>query len=145
MHSLVIPFDDIFENLCLVVRYTPVMLHSQWHYYHCTRDIPVTRFHIMPFPEVGKQVGGRGVVRMYTPLSPTYHIPCMPLYNTCSQAVYPFMLLPWPAASLKVILRSTCFAYSVFASKFRNSKMNIPRMYLTPRSGSSLEALEPHP
>ena len=33
MHSLVIPFDDIFKNLSLVVSYTPVMLHSQWHYW----------------------------------------------------------------------------------------------------------------
>ena len=32
LHSLVIPFDDIFKNLSLVVSYTPVMLHSQWHY-----------------------------------------------------------------------------------------------------------------
>ena len=29
VHSLVIPFDDIFKNLSLVVSYTPVMLHSQ--------------------------------------------------------------------------------------------------------------------
>ena len=60
MHSLVIPFDDIFKNLSLVVSYTPVMLHSQWRYHHCTRDIPVTRFHLMPFPEVEILVGGRG-------------------------------------------------------------------------------------
>ena len=33
VHSLVIPFDDIFKNLSLVVSYTPVMLHSQWHYW----------------------------------------------------------------------------------------------------------------
>ena len=60
MHSLVIPFDDIFKNLSLVVSYTPVMLHSQWRYHHCTRDIPVTRFHLMPFPEVEILVGGGG-------------------------------------------------------------------------------------
>ena len=29
VHRLVIPFDDIFKNLPLVVSYTPVMLHSQ--------------------------------------------------------------------------------------------------------------------
>ena len=33
VHRLVIPFDDIFKNLPLVVSYTPVMLHSQWHYW----------------------------------------------------------------------------------------------------------------
>ena len=32
VYSLVILFDDIFKNLSLVVSYTPVMLHSQWHY-----------------------------------------------------------------------------------------------------------------
>ena len=64
VHSLVIPFDDIFKNLSLVVSYTPVMLHSQWRYHHCTRDIPVTRFHLMPFPEVEILVGG---ARVYTP------------------------------------------------------------------------------
>ena len=32
VHSLVIRFDDIFKSLSLVVSYTPVMLHSQWHY-----------------------------------------------------------------------------------------------------------------
>ena len=32
VHSLVIPLDDIFKDLTLVVSYTPVMLHSQWHY-----------------------------------------------------------------------------------------------------------------
>ena len=32
VHSLVIPFDDIFKNLSLVASYTPAMLHSQWHY-----------------------------------------------------------------------------------------------------------------
>ena len=116
MHSLVIPFDDIFKNLSLVVSYTPVMLHSQWHYHHCTRGIPVTRFHLMPFPEVEILVGGGEGV--YPPLSPTSHIPCMRMYNTCSQAVCPFMLLSWPAVSLKVVFRTTCFAYSVFASKF---------------------------
>ena len=58
MHSLVIAFDDIFKNLYLVVSYTPVMLHSQWHYHHCTKDIPVTWFHLMPFPEVEILVGG---------------------------------------------------------------------------------------
>ena len=119
MHSLVIVFDDIFKNLYLVVSYTPVMLHSQWHYHHCTKDIPVTWFHLMPFPEVEILVGGGGEgVYLPLPLSPTCHIPCMPMYNTCSQAVCPFMLLSWPAASLKVIFRTTCFACSVFACKF---------------------------
>ena len=58
MHSLVIAFDDMFENLSLVVSYTPLMLHSQWHYHHCTKDIAVTTFHLMPFPEVEILVGG---------------------------------------------------------------------------------------
>ena len=31
VNSLVIPFGDILKNLSLVVSYTPVMLHSQWH------------------------------------------------------------------------------------------------------------------
>ena len=111
MHSLVIPFDDIFKNLSLVVSYTPVMLHSQWHY-HCTRDIPVTRFHLMPFPEVGL-LAGVGA-RVYTPSSPTSHIPCMLMYNTCSQAVCSVMLLSWPAALLKVIFSTTFFLYNQF-------------------------------
>ena len=75
----------------------------------------------MPFPEVEILVGGGGRVRVsvYAPLlSPTSHIPCMPMYNTFFQAVCPFMLLSWPAASLKVIFRTKCFAYSVFAGKF---------------------------
>ena len=32
VHSLVIPFDDIFKNLSLVVSYSPFMVRSQWHY-----------------------------------------------------------------------------------------------------------------
>ena len=118
MHSLVIPFDDIFKNLSLVVSYTPVMLHSQWHYHHCTRDNPVTRFHLIPFLEVEIIVGGGRGRGCIPTLSPTSHIPCMPMYNTSLQAVCPVMLLSWPAASLKVIFRTTCFTYSVFASKF---------------------------
>ena len=51
-------------------------------------------------------------------LSPTSHIPCMSMYNTCSQAVCPFMLLSWPAASLKVIFHTTCFAYSFLPVSF---------------------------
>ena len=113
MHSLVIPFDDIFKNLSLVVSYTPVMLHSQWHYHHCTRDNPVTRFHLIPFLEVEIIVGGGRGRGCIPTLSPASHIPCMPMYNTS-----PVMFLSWPAASLKVIFRTTCFAYSVFASKF---------------------------
>ena len=62
MHSLVIPFDDIFKNLSLVVSYTPVMLHSQWRYHHCTRDIPITRLHLMP--SHGGEGGGE---RVYPP------------------------------------------------------------------------------
>ena len=64
MHSLVIPFDDIFKNLSLVVSYTPVMLHSQWRYHHCTRDIPITRFHLMP--SHGGEGGGESI-------PPSYH------------------------------------------------------------------------
>ena len=81
VHSLVISFDDIFKNLSLVVSYTPVMLHSQWHY-HCTRDIPVTRFHLMPFSEVeilvrGGGGRGRGCIPPY-PLLPISHVcPCI--------------------------------------------------------------------
>ena len=136
MHSLVIPFDDIFKNLSLVVSYTQVMLHSHWYYWtsSCTRDIPGTRFHLIPFLEVEILVGGGGCAKVYSPLSPTSHIPCILMNNTCSQAVCPVMLLSWPAAWWKVIFRTTCFAYPVFASKFWNAKMNIPRMYLTASS-----------
>ena len=53
VHSLVILFDGILKNLSLVVSYTPVMLHSQWHYcswsLHYTRDIPGTRLHLIPW------------------------------------------------------------------------------------------------
>ena len=114
------------------VSYTPVscyIVSGIIDHHHCTRDIPGTRFHLIPFLEVEILVGGRrGCIPLY---------PLLPIPHVCprtTQAVCPVMLLSWPAASLKVIFRTTCFAYSVFASKFWNTKMNIPRMYLTASS-----------
>ena len=144
VHSLVIHFDDVFKNLSLAVSYTPVMLHSQWHYWSLHKAYP---WYKVPSHVISRSWDTSeervGWVRVYTPPSRASHAPCMPVYNTCSQDVCPVMLLSWLAASLKVIFRPTCFAYSVFANKFWNTMMNIPRMYLTP-SGSSLEAVEPH-
>ena len=38
MHSLVIPFDDIFKNLSLVVSYTPCyIVNGIIDHHHCTR------------------------------------------------------------------------------------------------------------
>ena len=133
LHSLVLPFDDTFRNLSLVVSYTPVILHSQWHYWSSSlyKGYP---WYNVPSHTISRSwdtSGGWGVGEGVYPLAPPSHIPSMPMYNTCSQAVYPVMLLSWSAASLKVIFRTTCFAYSVFASKFWKTMMNIPRMYLT--------------
>ena len=38
MHSLVIPFDDIFKNLSLVASYTPCyIVNGVIDHHHCTR------------------------------------------------------------------------------------------------------------
>ena len=76
VHSFLIPFDNIFRNLSLVVSYTKVMLHSQCYIdHHCARDIPATRFHLMPFLEVEILVGrGWGVRGCIPPLLPISHI-----------------------------------------------------------------------
>ena len=76
VHSFLIPFDDIFRNLSLVVSYTKVILHSQCYIdHHCARDIPATRFHLMPFLEVEILVGrGWGVRGCIPPLLPISHI-----------------------------------------------------------------------
>ena len=109
LHSLVIPFYDIFKNLSLVVSYTPVMLYSQWNYHHCTRDIPVTRFHLIPFLEVEILVGERGGARVYTsyPLLLVSHVcPCIrPAHKWFAQ--FSMFMLSWSAASLNVIFRTT--------------------------------------
>ena len=87
--SFVIPFDDIFKNLSLVVSYTTVMLHSQCYIdHHCARDIPATRFHLMPFLEVEILVGrGWGVRGCKPPLLPISHIcPCItPVHKLFAQ------------------------------------------------------------
>ena len=89
VHSFVIPFDDIFKNLSLFVSYTPVMLHSQCYIdHHCARDIPATRFHLMPFLEVQILVGrGTGVGGCMLPLLPLSHIcPCItPVHKLFAQ------------------------------------------------------------
>ena len=90
--------------------------------YHCTRDIPGTNFHLIPFPKVEILVGGGGV---YTSLPTTSHIPCIEAKRctfkqnkTCAEAACPVMLLSRPAALLKVIFRTTCFANSVLPVSF---------------------------
>ena len=92
VHSFLIPFDDIFKNLSLVVSYTKVMLHSQCYIdHHCTMDIPATRFHLMPFLEVEILVGrGWGVGGRMLSLLPISHTcPCItPVYKLLAQLCF---------------------------------------------------------
>ena len=61
VHSLVIPFDDIFKNLSLVVSYSPFMLHSGIiDHHHCTRHIPGRRFHLVGSVHILCNQVGRG-------------------------------------------------------------------------------------
>ena len=81
VHSLVILFDDIFKNLSVVVSYKPVILHSQWDYWSSLHKVPshaISRSCDTSWRE------GVGWARLYTPLSPTSHIPYMSIYNTCA-------------------------------------------------------------
>ena len=83
VHSLVIPFDVIFKNLSLVVSYTPVMLHSQWHYLSSLlhKGYPWYKFPSLTISRSwDTSGGGEGVY----PLSLNSYIPCMSMYNTCS-------------------------------------------------------------
>ena len=62
VHSLVMPFDDIYKNMSLVGSYTPVILQVSGiiDHNHCTRDIPGTRFPLIQFLEVEILVGEVG-------------------------------------------------------------------------------------
>ena len=90
MHSLVIPFDDIFKNLSLVVSYTPVMLHSQWHYWSSSlhKGYP---WYKVPSHTISRSWdtswgGGRGFIPPYMliPISDIY--PCItPVHKLFAQ------------------------------------------------------------
>ena len=71
VHGLVIPFDDIFKNLSLVVSYSPFMVRSQWHYWssYCTRNIPGRRFHFVGSVHILCNQVGRGGVSRYDHIS----------------------------------------------------------------------------
>ena len=74
VHSLVIPFDDIFKNLSLVVSYTPVMLHSQWHYGSSSLHKGYPWYNV-PSHTISTSWDGRGWARVYTPPIPYFPYP----------------------------------------------------------------------
>ena len=76
VHSLVIPFDDIFKNLSLVVSYTPVMLHSQWHYWSSSlrKGYPWYNFPSHAISRSWNTSGGRWVYTPSYPLLPISHV-----------------------------------------------------------------------
>ena len=84
VHSSVISFDDIFKN------YTPVMLHSQWHYLPSSLHKGY-RWYKVPSHTISRswdtsKGGGKGVYPPY-PLLPISHVcPCItPVHKLFAQ------------------------------------------------------------
>ena len=92
VHSLVIPFNDIFENLSLVVGYTPAMLHSQWHYWSLSlhNGYPWYKFpsHTIyrSWDTSGGLEVGRGCIPLYLLLPISHVCPCItPVHKLFAQ------------------------------------------------------------
>ena len=68
VHSLAISFDDMFKNLFLVVNYTPVMLHSQWHYWPSSLHKGYHWYKVPSHTISRSWDTSRGWARVYTPL-----------------------------------------------------------------------------